>query len=744
MFRLPPWIAYVGATSLALAGVLGCGGGGGGSGGSGGGGGGGGFGLTTRALVTRLTFPLSVPTPGSVDPIDAFPALTANFASPIFVAAAPGDNSRLFVVEQRGRIRVITNSTATTAYTTFLDITDRVTANMGEEGLLGFAFDPAYATNGRFYVNYITAGASPRDTVVSRFTRTSATTADPASEVVLLRFSQPYSNHNGGMLAFGPDGYLYVSTGDGGSAGDPGNRALDLGQVLGKILRIDVNTTAPPLAYGIPSTNPFVATAGARPEIFAYGLRNPWRFSFDRVSGALWCGDVGQGNREEIDLVTIGGNYGWKAREGTQVYSVPDLGRGPFIAPIHDYSHGTGSCVVGGYVYRGASVPFLYGAYVYADNGAGQVWALSTDGTSMTANVEITSLSGISSFGEDAAGELLICRHGTGRIQKLVPRVAGGGGAFPQTISASGIYADLSTLEPSEGLVPYDVNAPLWSDGASKDRYLALPGVGRMGFSENGAFSFPVGTVIVKTFRLPLVVGDASTAVKTETRVLLLTPGGWEGYSYRWRADQTDADLLTGADTRTFTVTDPAAPGGTFEQSWRFPSRGECTRCHTAAAGFVLGLTTRQLNRDFDYGAIVDNQLRSWDHIELFDTPLPDSSVLPAHPEVSNTSSPVAGRARAHLDANCAMCHRPGGPSAAAIDLRSTVSTSAMNVVGVTPQFGNVGLPSPFLVQSGNHANSVLWLRMHAFDANRMPPLASSVADLFGEALLAQWIDGGP
>ncbi len=739
MVRVSPARAIPAIALLALAFAIGCGGGGGG-----GGGGAGGYGLTERVAVTDLTFPLSVPTPGSVDAVDAFPALTASFASPVFVTAAPGDSSRLFVVEQRGRVRVVTNPATATAFSTFLDISDRVTATMGEEGLLGLAFDPSYATNGRFYVNYVAAGASPRDSVVSRFTRTSATSADAASEVVLLRYSQPYANHNGGMLAFGSDGYLYDGTGDGGSADDPGNRALDLASLLGKILRIDVNTASPGLSYGIPADNPFVATPGARGEIYAYGLRNPWRFSFDRVGGAMWCGDVGQYAREEVDVIVKGGNYGWRAREGTISHSTGDLGRGPFVEPVHDYGRDVGNCVIGGYVYRGSSVPSLYGAYVYADEGSGRVFALTTDGVSVTGNVELTNLSEISSFGEDAGGELLVCRYGLGRIQKFVPRGGGGGGSFPATLSATGIYADLGSLAPSPGLVPYDVNAPLWSDGAEKDRFLALPGVERITFSVDGAYEFPVGTVLVKTFRLPLVKGDAATAVKIETRVLLLTPGGWEGYSYRWRDDGSDADLLTDADTRALTIVDASAPGGSYAQTWRFPSRGDCMRCHTAAAGFVLGLTTRQLNRDHAYPARVDNQLRAWDHVGLFDVGLPTPASLPAHPDPADASAPVEARARAYLDANCSTCHRPGGPSAAAIDLRSTVSTASMNVGGVPPQFGNVGLSGPSIVQWGSHANSVLWARVRALDGNRMPPLGSSVRDPAGEALVGSWIDGGP
>lgn len=713
--------------------------------GCGGGGTSGAVGLGPRVPVSALTFPLAAPKPGSVAAVDAFPLLTGNFDLPVFVTTAPGDDGRLFVVEQRGRIRVIENPAQATSYTTFLDITDRVTTGLGEDGLLGLAFDPDYATNGRFYVNYVAPRSATQGTIVSRFERTSATSADPASEVVLLRYAQPHAIHSGGMLAFGPDGCLYVASGDGGSGGEPVTHALDLGSWLGKVLRIDVRTTTPGLAYGIPPTNPFVGAIGARPEIYAYGLRNPWRFSFDRVGGALWLGDVGQNEREEIDVVTRGGNYGWKAREGSVPHTASEQGRGPFIEPLHEYDHGTGSCIIGGYVYRGRAMPSLEGAYIYADYAAGQVWALSSDGAHVTSNVELINLPGVSSFGEDADGELLVCRHKLGRIQRLVSKAATASAPFPQTISASGIYANLETLEPSAGLVPYDVNAPLWSDGAEKDRYLALPGVERIGWRADDAWAFPLGTVLVKTFRLPRVRGVESTAIRVETRVLLLSPDGWEGYSYRWRDDQSDADLLAGSDTRAITVLDESAPGGAYEQTWRFPSRGACTSCHTAAAGFVLGLTTRQLNRDFAYGGGVDNQLRAWNRAGLFDAGVPiNPAWLPAHPLTSDASAPIAARARAYLDANCAMCHRPGGPAITAIDLRSTVTVGAMNLVGVAPRFGDVGLASPLLVRPHDHGSSTLWARMHTTGADRMPSIASSIVDVEGSALVAAWIDAGP
>jgi uncharacterized repeat protein (TIGR03806 family) len=741
MTRLPA--SFAGASvGLLLAGlVLGCGGGGGGGGGSDEGP----VGLDVRVPVTTLEFPGVGPTTGSVRGVDAFPSL--RFSAPVLVTHAPGDATRLFVVEQRGRIRVVEGTGAAATVSTFLDISSIVTQAMGEQGLLGLAFDPGYATNRRFYVNYIATG-SPRLTVVARY---ECSEADPdvadTTGTILFTVEQPFANHNAGMLAFGPDGFLYGSIGDGGSAGDPGNHGLDTTSLLGKIFRIDVRTAGGAGVYAIPTDNPFAgATDGRRREIYAWGLRNPWRFSFDRVSGALWCGDVGQATREEIDVVRLGGNYGWRAMEGTFLHSEDDVDRGPFDEPVFEYGRSQGNCVIGGYVYRGAALPALYGAYVYADHNSGRLWALTWDGSQVVSNVEIGSLPSPSSFGEDAAGELFACDYDGGRILRLEATVAEPT-AFPALLSETGIFADLATLTPEAGLVPYEVNAPLWSDHALKDRLVALPGLSAATWSRDDAWTFPVGTCLVKTFRLPLVRGDPTSAVKIETRVLLRTTAGWEGYSYRWRDDGTDADLLPGSDTRVLTVADTAAPGGNVEQTWRFPSRAECLQCHTEAAGRVLGLTTRQLNASFDYGPVggrVANQVRTWDHLGMLVGFPGDPAMQPAFPSTSDALAPVADRARAYLDANCAMCHRPGGPTGTTIDLRATEPVPALGLVGVEPLRGGLGLPSPLLVAPGDHAASVLWLRMRALDGNRMPSLGSSVGDDEGEGLVAGWIDAGP
>ena len=351
--------------------------------------------------------------------VNAYPKLT--FSSPIEYTYANDGTNRVFVVEQDGRIRVFENDANTASAGTYLDIRSKVSSG-GEMGLLGLAFHPDFKQNGFFYVNY--TKSNPRETIVSRFKATSAnaTTVDPASEVILFRFEQPYANHNGGKVLFGPDGYLYVSTGDGGSGGDPQNNAQNRSSWLGKILRVDVNSTEKG-QYGIPKDNPFKGNTNSyREEIFAYGLRNPWRVSFDE-KGQLWAGDVGQNKIEEVDIITKGGNYGWRIKEANADYNAKDnnANASDLIGPIWQYSHNKGDVsITGGIVYRGSANPALRGKYIYADYASGRVWALTQNGSQMATNQEIVSSAGsISAFGEDQKNELYLCEYGSGKILKL-------------------------------------------------------------------------------------------------------------------------------------------------------------------------------------------------------------------------------------------------------------------------------------------------------------------------------------
>jgi len=322
----------------------------------------------------------------------------------------PDDTSDLiFITEQRGVIYSFSANNSQQA-DVFLDITDRVNRGGNEEGLLGLVFGPDYQENGYFYVYY--SAADPSRSVVSRFSLDEEDTdvADPGSEVIIMEVAQPFSNHNAGQLAFGPDGYLYIGLGDGGSAGDPLGNGQNLVTLLGSILRIDVSGLSAPGDYEIPADNPFVGTTGARGEIWAFGLRNPWRFSFDSETGLLWAGDVGQSSWEEIDIIAKGANYGWNIMEGSHCYS-PATGcdQSGLTLPIVEYDHSEGCSVTGGYVYRGDQIPSLQGYYIYGDYCSGNIWALVYDGSVVTDNVLLVDSDlSITSFGEDLAGNLYI------------------------------------------------------------------------------------------------------------------------------------------------------------------------------------------------------------------------------------------------------------------------------------------------------------------------------------------------
>lgn len=348
----------------------------------------------------------------------AFPEL--DFTRPVDLQH-PGDGSdQLFVVEQRGIVSVFPNDPSVQNATTFLDIEQRVDDSGNEEGLLGLAFHPDYENNGYFYVNYTTPDSK---THISRF-QVSSDDPDQAvasSEEVLLSFNQPYGNHNGGQVSFGPDGYLYIAVGDGGAGGDPENNGQDRTTLLGTILRIDVDSQENGQNYGIPADNPFADNEeGYQEEIYAYGLRNVWRFSFDPETDLLWAGDVGQNQYEEIDIVENGGNYGWNIMEGMHCYDANNCEQSGLELPIWEYGRDQGISVTGGFVYRGPSLPDLVGKYIYADYASGRIWSLDFSDMDNPVNTELlqANVGGISSFGVDSDNELYICAF-DGKIYRI-------------------------------------------------------------------------------------------------------------------------------------------------------------------------------------------------------------------------------------------------------------------------------------------------------------------------------------
>jgi glucose/arabinose dehydrogenase len=349
-------------------------------------------------------------------PVIALQPVVSGLTSPLDLESPNDGTGRLFVLEQAGKIRVVKSGKLLS--TPFLNITSLVSSG-GEMGLLGLAFHPNYKSNGRFFVNYTRVNSGQIQTVIAEYHR-SSTNADVASTTakVLLVVNQPYDNHNGGQLAFGPDGYLYIGLGDGGSEGDPLGNGQKLSTLLGKILRINVNSGTP---YSVPSTNPFVGRTGVKPEIWAYGFRNPWRFGFDFSSGRLFIGDVGQDSYEEIDLGKSGGNFGWSVMEGAHCYPIGSTcNKTGKILPITEIAHPTAECIIGGYVYRGSSIAGLAGMYVFGDFITGKIWALKLTSTGWQRSTLLSTGREISAFGRDNSGNLYVVDYGNGSIFRIV------------------------------------------------------------------------------------------------------------------------------------------------------------------------------------------------------------------------------------------------------------------------------------------------------------------------------------
>lgn len=346
---------------------------------------------------------------------NAFPNLS--FDTPVDLQTPKDGSGRVYIVEQSGKIYSIINASSTSTKELFIDLSNSIQYG-GEQGLLALAFDPDYLHNGYFYLHYSKANGG--NVVISRFTKNNADppSADPSSEVILLDIDHPNSNHNGGTVAFGPDGYLYIATGDGGGAGDPDKNGQNLKSLFGKILRIDVHNSSGGKNYAIPLSNPFVGNqSGSLEEIFAYGLRNPWKMSFDQTSGTLWAGDVGQDKYEEIDIIQTGKNYGWNTMEGKHCYDPSThCSRVGLTLPVFEYPHTVGEAITGGYLYRETAIPSLTGLYLYSDFETGTIWALDQkDGAYYNLKLESSGLN-VSSFGVDENSELYVLSYGDGRI----------------------------------------------------------------------------------------------------------------------------------------------------------------------------------------------------------------------------------------------------------------------------------------------------------------------------------------
>lgn len=738
-----------------LIALAGCGGGGGGGGDAPVGGApapapapSAGSGLDTRPSNTTCVAPARPQAGSGVQLARVFPNLT--FSLPVGMYQAPGDSSRWFVIEQKsGLVRAFPNnpSVAASSVTTFLNLSSRIQSSE-EMGLLGLAFHPQWPATPYVYIYYSVTGTSPVENRVARFsTSNGGTSLDLASEQVVLRLvkNQTDQNHNGGNIAFGPDGMLYVGVGDGGGGGDPNNNAQNRNVLFGKMLRLDVTSVGASAGYAIPTGNPYAANgkcvngtgSASCPEIFAYGLRNPWRWSFDRDTGDLWAGDVGQSAREEVDVVRNGANYGWRLREGSQCYTsgcgTTGANGEALVDPLVEYGRDVGQAITGGYVYRGTKVPSLVGRYVFGDYASSRVFSFARPSplAAATPRVVLTPSSAIlsapqniTSFAQGNDGELYVVGY-SGQLYGF-QAASGATDTIPTLLSQTGCAATSDAKQAAPGMLPYAVNAAFWSDGADKSRWLAVPDGTSITTQTPGRWTPPASTVLRKDFRL--------SGQLIETRLLMRHPDGvWAGYTYEWNSAQTDATRVVGGKVKAI-----------GSQSWIYPSEGDCLQCHTDVAGRTLGLETAQLNGDLTYAQTnrTANQLTTLGAIGLLSPTLGDPTGLPAYVDPHGSAGTLEQRARAYLHTNCSQCHQPNGPTPVTLDLRYATPLAATGACDVAPAEGNLGLTNAKVIAPGAPDSSVLLARINRRDADAMPPLGSSVVDAAGVALVRQWIQG--
>lgn len=692
----------------------------------------------------------------------AFPNLEGEFSTIGLMRSRIGASGpvRWFMVDRRGRVYTFTSANASRSglaadgvtpveqIEQFVVLTEALSPG-AEGGLLGAALDPEFGLRDDanfIYVHYTTV-ADTNKVVRFRVARQRDAWAIVEQQIIFETISGG-GNHWGGDLKFGPDGYLYISLGDGGGGFDP-TMAQKPSWLRGKILRIDPRGHA---GYVIPPGNPYateakcggldyaalLARTAPCPEIFASGFRNPYRISFDRETSKLWVGDVGA-TKEEIDQVVIGKNYGWTVCDGILPTTgcPPAIANTGFTAPVAVFREGTPVSVTGGYVYRGTALG-LAGAYIFAEVYTGRIHIidepykyLDAQGNPSTVyeHPETTDplaaalprfriVPGLTvpylvSFAEDEFGELYaitLANDVGGAVLKLVPTTAQPADTIPERLSLTGCVDPAHPSEPAPGMIPYEINAPFWSDGADKARFLAIPDGTKISVAADGDFTLPEDSVVMKHFRLH--------GKLVETRLFVRhTDGTWAGYTYVWREDGSDAD-------RANPIGETRLREG---QLWRYPSRAGCMSCHSVEAGFTLGLESRQLDRVAHYASTNRdaNQLATLAHIGMFETPPP---ALEAFAEPSG-SADVATRARVYLHTNCAPCHRG--------------SDRYPNLFYDTPSADRHLCDAvPLVVPGSPEASPLHQILVDPDVTRRMPQGGGNLIDAEGAALVADWIRG--
>jgi len=683
--------------------------------------------MLMKFIFSITAFMLLASCSGSNDPAsqdDADPMTFEREINTSCIAPDPSlsDNGVISILAQRdGRIFSFSNQQTANTLNSVLNISGQVNTD-GEFGLTGFAIHPSYPADNRLFVLYSDKNSSNRSTLSSFSIDTNTLTAQ--NEEVLITLEQPASNHNGGDIAFGDDGYLYIGFGDGGF---DRNTSQQLTNLYGSLLRIDVSD----FPYSIPRDNPFneeqalcvdgISADGAIcPEIYAYGFRNPWRWGKDSVTGDIWVGDVGERTFEEINKITAGGNYGWPVMEGNICSNNEPCDTTGLILPTSQYGRDEGVSVVGGYVYRGTRIPSLVGHVIFGDIYSGNVFSIPSNSPSVSeAEIIATQNLLIIAFAQDNNGEIYALNFASDEPGNAIYQLDSSGATrfiMPEKLSETGCFNPESKTVPV-GVTGYNVKSTLWSDGASKQRFFSLENDTSVQVDSRGDFIFPEGAILQKHF--------LSDERYLETRLMVNFSDGWRGYSYEWNATQDEAILIEAGKS---------IDAGTFIHT--IPSRSQCFQCHTAAANFSLGLETAQQSYHDD-----ELNINFIDYLnQTYLDSIIDVNNVRAMASLNDTSATIETRARSYLHSNCASCHRPNA-SASLMDLRFSTSLQESNACQQQATLGDFGFPGAMRISPGNAEQSVLVLRMETLTNQRMPPLASNLVDADAMTVIKQWIN---
>lgn len=710
---------------------------------------------------------------------------------PVITARIPNSDQLLIVTLDRGsemaKIYRMTDDAKVKSWDLWLDTHDTIAQ---------IEFHPKWAENG--YV-FLGGNGSQKDPGPKKKTRVIRYTMEtkppykiiPGSEKTIIEVVS--NGHNGGAPVFGHDGMLYITTGDGTSDSDTNIVGQDMSTLLAKVLRIDVDHPEPGKMYAVPKDNPFVSMKGARPEIWALGYRNPWRMCIDQKTGHIWVAQNGQDLWEQAYLLKKGDNAGWSVMEGGHPFFLSrTLAPVPLTKPTVEHHHSEARSLTGGVVYYGTKYPDLVGHYIYGDYSTGKIWAAKHDGEKLLAHREICdSRLAITGFGVDSQGEILIAdfQKEKGGLFTLVPTPAANrASTFPRKLSDSGLFKSVEGHVMVDSIIPYSVNAVLWSDGAAKQRWLGLPPDTKIDYTKKRGWGFPDQTMIVKSFHIDTVEGDPKSRRWIETRFLTKQGAEWYGYSYEWNDAQTEGTLVDGKGSdREFAIN---TKGGEKKLNWHYPSRSECMACHSRAVHYVLGFNEVQMNHVHQYpNGARENQLAVFERFDLFKSKFnwanetrermkddlkakgkTDDEIkndLAQQTATKGQRAPVqstlfsasldkmkklvdpydktqdlTARVRSYLHSNCAQCHVEAGGGNAAMELEFTTPLDKMKIIDIPPQHDSYGIKDARIIAPGDPDRSIMLHRISHRDKGHMPPLATRVVDQQMVATMREWIRG--